>query len=343
VKKVLIVGGTGVISGAVARRALEENWETTLLHRTASPAPEGAETLPADVNDADGVKRLLAGRRFDAVADFVAFRPQDILRDAALFADRTDQYLFVSSASAYQKPMNCFRITESTPLRNPFWDYARGKIACETLLAELYRKDGFPVTVVRPSHTYGPTHVPVAFHGEKGCWQVLKRILDGKPVIVHGDGLSLWTVTWNEDFARGFVGLLGNPAAVGETVHITSDESVTWNQIYGWIGKGLGKTPQLVHIASDTLCAMRPSLTGPLLGDKAYSVSFDNAKIKRLAPGFAARVSAAEGIARAAAHLAETPSLQVPDGKFDAWCDRAVRDYFSILAGKREETSQKQS
>ncbi|MCH3972610.1 MAG: SDR family oxidoreductase [Oscillospiraceae bacterium] len=330
-KKALFVGGTGTISSAAAHRALQEGWELTLLHRSASPVPEGAETLQADINDIDTVKQLLQGRRFDAVADFVAFQPQDILRDFSLFSGCTDQYLFISSASAYQKPMNCFRITESTPLVNPYWKYARDKAACEALLMELYRKNDFPVTIVRPSHTYGPGKVPVAIHGEKGCWQVLSRMLAGRPVLVHGDGLSLWTVTWNEDFARGFSGLMGNPLAVGEAVHITADESVTWNQIYSFIGKVLGKEPHLVHISSEMLCALRPSLTGTLLGDKAYSVSFDNHKIKRLVPGFSAKVPAWQGIARAVQSLLENPRLQVPDEAFDSWCDRTIQRYFSIL------------
>lgn len=332
-KKALLLGGTGTISSAVAARLLDLSWEVTVCNRGTHPAPAGAEQIVCDVHDSGAMESVLSGRHFDAVADFLVYTPADAEARLALFDGKTDQYLFISTASAYQKPLNCFRITESTPLKNPYWQYSRDKIACEDLFLHAWRTQGFPVTIVRPSHTYGPGRPPLPLHGEKGPWQTLQRILDGKPVLVHGDGLSLWTVTWNEDFARGFADLCGNPLALGECVHITSDQSVTWNQILESIGRALGRTPQLVHIASETLAALRPSLLGTLLGDKAWSVSFDNSKIKRLSPHFGPCLSADEGITRAVQTLLETPALQVPDPEFDAWCDSTVARYFSVLRG----------
>lgn len=332
--KALFIGGTGTISSAAAERALQTGTELTVLNRGTRPEPEGAEVLRADIADEDAVSALLQNRRFDAVADFHVFTPEQAERDIRLFSGKTDQYLFVSSASAYQKPPASYPITESTPLRNPFWEYAQDKIACEEIFTAAYRSNGFPVTIVRPSHTYGTSGVPLALHGKNGCWQTLDRMRLGKPVIVHGDGLTLWTFTHSRDFAKGFCGLLGNPHAVGQAVHITSDEALTWNDACMAIGKALGVSPNIVHIPSDFLAAFDPGLLGPLLGDKAYCMTFDNAKIKRLVPGFRADIRFDEGVRQSVAFLAEHPELQIADPAFDAWCDRVVAAHFAGLKAK---------
>jgi len=331
--KVLIIGGTGTISSAAARLAVQSGAELTLLNRGTHPeyAPKGAELLKADVEDAAAVARLLKGRKFDAVADFCVFAPRQAERDLELFAGKTEQYLFVSSASVYCKPPVAYPVAESAPLRNPYWRYARDKIACEEVFTAAYRSSGFPVTIVRPSHTYGDRAAPVSVHGKKGSWQVLRRMLDGKPVIVHGDGLTLWTLTHADDFARGFCGLLGNPHAVGQAVHITGDEVLTWNDIYMEIGKALGVKPNLVHIPSDFLAALEPGLLGTLLGDKAYCMVFDNTKIRRLVPGFRAGIRFSEGIRRTVRYVTDHPECQTPDPEFDAWCDKVIAAHFSSL------------
>ncbi|MDR3120408.1 MAG: SDR family oxidoreductase [Clostridiales bacterium] len=325
-KKALFIGGTGTISGACTRRALEAGFEVTLLNRGSSPAPRGARQIVCDISDEAAVRAKLTGEAawFDVVADFIAFRPEQAERDVRLFSGAAGQYIFISSASVYQKPAAYYLITESTPLSNPYWQYARDKIACELTLMEAYRGSGFPVTIVRPSHTYNETKVPVAIHGKAGSWQVLRRILDGKPVLVPGDGLTWWTFTWSADFAAGFVGLMGNPHALGEAVHITSDEKLTWNAAYQTLGRALGREPLLAHVSVDTLKRFDPALEGPLLGDKANSVIFDNSKLKRLVPGFAATTRYDEGARAAVEYLLAHEALQNPDPEFDAFCDRVV-------------------
>ena len=329
--KALFIGGTGTISSAVAELAVQSGIELTLLTRGnhSEFAPQGAEQLTVDINDEDAVLKLIGKRKFDVVADFVAYLPMQTERDIRLFSGKTRQYIFISSASVYQKPAVNYRITESTPLRNPYWRYSRDKIACEETLMAAYRKDGFPVTIVRPSHTYGDTKVPVSVHGKNGSWQVLERIRSGKPVIVHGDGLSLWTFTHNSDFAKAFVGLMANPHAIGEAVHITSDETITWNASFAAIGKALGIEPSLIHIPSDFLAAFNPELLGNLVGDKANSVVFDNTKIKTLVPGFCAQVRFDQGVKRSVDYVTSHPDYQIPDPEFDSWCDRVIANYCS--------------
>jgi nucleoside-diphosphate-sugar epimerase len=331
--KALFIGGTGIISSAAAKLAVQKGIELTLLNRGKHPefTPDGAELLTADINDEEAVKELLRGRDFDVVASFITFLPAQAERDIRLFSGKTGQYIFISSASAYQKPMANYRITESTPLCNPYWRYSRDKIACEEAFMAAYRSDGFPITIIRPSHTYGDTSVPVSVCGKNGSWQVLDRILKGKPVIVHGDGLSLWTFTHNSDFAKAFVGLMDNPHAIGEAVHITSDETVTWNAAYSSIGKALGVKPNLVHIPSEFLAAFDPELLGNLIGDKANSAVFDNTKIKTLVPGFCASVRFDQGVKRTVDYVTAHPDCQVPDPDFDAWCDRVIAAYCSGL------------
>ena len=327
--KILIIGGTGTISSAITRQLAENGHEVWLLNRgnRKDEVPADVKQVIVDINDEKRVLDILQGETFDAVCEFIGFVPSQVERDLRLFRGRTRQYVYISSASAYNKPAANHVITEGTTLANPHWEYSRNKIACEELLMREYRENAFPVTIVRPSHTYCERSVPLSVHGLKGSWQVLKRMNDGKPVIVHGDGSSLWTVTWNEDFARGFIGLLGNPKAIGEAFQIMSDEQLTWNQIYECVGKALHIQPHLYHVSSDFLAAVAPKewdFEGNLLGDKAVTVCFDCTKLKRVVPGFVATTRFDEGVRRCIAYLMEHPELQVPDPEFDAWCDHVI-------------------
>lgn len=321
--KVLFVGGTGIISAAISPLVVEQGHELFLLNRgtRTSFVPQGATVLTADINDEGAVSALIADHQFDVVADFIAFTTDHIERDLRLFKGKTKQFIFISSASAYQTPPASPIITESTPLSNPYWQYSRNKIACEELLIDHYRSEGFPVTIVRPSHTYGDTAIPVAVHGKQGPWQVIQRMRAGKRVIVHGDGTSLWTVTHNSDLATAFVGLMGNPHAIGETYHITSDESLTWNQIYAILGDVLGVEPQIAHMPTRVLMTVLGDQADGLIGDKTHSVIFDNTKIKRAVPGWNATVRFDQGIRRTLAYMFAHPELQRADPEFDAWCD----------------------
>lgn len=325
--KALFIGGTGIISSAITKQLAEQGCELYLLNRGSRNAalPQGVHVIQADINDEDQVASLLEGHQFDVVADFIAFRPEQLERDFRLFQGRTKQFLFISSASAYQTPLSDYYITEGTPLSNPYWEYSRNKIACEQYLIDRYREDGFPITIVRPSHTYDERSIPLGVHGNKGSWQVAKRMLEGKPVIIHGDGTSLWTMTHNSDFAKGFIGLMGNIHAIGESVHITSDETVTWNQIYEIIADALGVKLNAVHVSSHFLAAAGPyDFRGGLLGDKANSVVFDNSKLKRLVPQFVATTRLDQGIKETVRHILANPALQTEDPEFDLWCDRIV-------------------
>lgn len=321
--RALIIGGTGTISTAVSYRLAELGWELYLLNRGSKRehVPVNAEVISCSIHDEEKVRELIDGKYFDTVVDFVAFHPSDVERDIRLFSENCDQYIFISSASVYQKPLSNYIVTESTPLANPYWQYSRDKIACEEILMQAYRNTGFPITIVRPSHTYGDWAVPLGVHGPKGSWSVVARIMQGKPVIVHGDGSSLWTMTHNTDFARGFTGLMGNIHAIGEAVHITSDESLTWNQIYECIGQAVGVKPVLHHMTSYDLARMQPEFYGSLLGDKAHSVVFDNSKLKRLVPGFYARVRFDQGVRRTIEYITKHPGLQVADPGWDEWVD----------------------
>ena len=241
--KALFIGGTGTISmGIIRRLAAETDWEVWLLNRGNRKAevPDGIRQIVADINNEADVADLLKDMTFDTVCEFIGFTRDQVERDYRLFKDKTRQYIYISSASAYQTPPADYRITEGTALANPHWEYSRNKIACEEFLMEKYRTEGFPVTIIRPSHTYDERTVPLGVHGNNGFWQVIKRMMEGKPVIIQGDGSSLWTMTWNGDFARGFIGLMGNRQAIGEAFQITSDETLTWNQIYQTIADALG-------------------------------------------------------------------------------------------------------
>jgi len=316
--KILFVGGTGNISSACAARALDLGHEVFFLNRGNRPerTPAGVETVRADIRDAAAADKALGGRRFDAVADFTAFVAAHVETAYALFRQRTAQYVFISSASAYRKPPNSWMISEATDLWNPYWQYARDKIACEAFLMERHRKDGFPVTIVRPSHTYSDGMLPSSFGS--GGFTVAARMLAGQAVIVHGDGSSLWTITHAEDFAPAFVDLLGNPRALGEVFHITSEEALTWDQIHRTVGYALGVEPKIVHIPSDFIAEAAPARGAELLGDKTYSAVFDNSKIRRLAPNYGQRVPFSAGIRRSAAWYERHPDRKVRDPKIDA-------------------------
>lgn len=331
--KVLLIGGTGKISMAISRQLLKEGHELYLINRGSRnhELDHIADTSPVyltgDVHREEEMNRLLDGLQFDAVADFIAFDRSDLERDYRLFHGKTRQFLFISSASAYQKPLANYRITESTPLANPYWEYSRKKIEGEDYLMHLYRTEQFPITIIRPSSTYDERSIPTGIHGSKGSFSIIKRILSHKPVIIHGDGTSLWTITHNSDFARGFIGLLGNIHAIGETVHITSDETVTWNQIYAILADALGCPDfKSVHISSEFLaaCGKQYDMEGALLGDKANSVVFDNTKLKQLVPGFTAVKRADQGIRETVRYILSHPECQVEDPEFDIWCDKVI-------------------
>jgi nucleoside-diphosphate-sugar epimerase len=333
--KVLCIGGTGTISAAVSRRLLEQGCELYLLNRGSrgKALPGKYKKLRCDINNEAEAAKKIGDLRFDAAVDFIAFTPDQVERDYRLLKDRTKQFVFISSASAYQKPPSDYRITESAPLANPYWEYSRNKIACEEFLLKTYRETGFPVTIVRPSHTYDERRVPLGVHGEKGSWQVLQRMIRGKPVIIHGDGTSLWTMTHNSDFARAFTGLLGNVHAIGEAVQITSDETVTWDQVYRIIAGALGVPLKAVHVASDFLAQSgKYDFTGGLIGDKANSAVFNNAKLKRLVPGFTATVRVDQGIPAAVAYVLAHKECRQEDPEFDLWCDRVIAAQERALA-----------
>jgi len=311
--KILFIGGTGFISTSVSRLVVEKGWELYLLNRgQRQDNPPGCHGLIADMAKPDEVRAALGDMQFDVVVDWIAFTPEHIERDLALFQGRTKQYLFISSASAYQKPPTRHLITESTPLHNPYWQYSRDKIACEDRLMRAYREGNFPVTIVRPSLTYAP-QFPIAIGGW-GCYTLADRMKRGQPIIVHGDGSSLWVVTHAEDFGRGLIGLLGNPRALGHAFHITTDEVLTWNQLYETIADALGVVPKIVHIPSDFIARVLPDYTGTLLGDKTWSVVFDNTKIKSFVPGFQAVIPFHEGIRRTVAGFdADPPRRRVDE------------------------------
>jgi nucleoside-diphosphate-sugar epimerase len=320
---VLFIGGTGVISAAAARRALDVGHRLTILSRgnaSLRPAPEGAEVVRADIRDTASVRAALGDRTFDVVVDFVAFTADHVAADIGLFAGQTSQYVFISSASAYQKPPARLPIRESTPLRNPFWQYSRDKIAGEDLLVRAYREDGFPATIIRPSHTYDRTMIPLT-----GGWGDIVRMRAGKPVVVHGDGTSVWTLTHSSDFAKGLVGLLGLPQAVGDSFTITSDEYLPWNEIYEIFAHAAGApAPRLVHIASDTIAAVAPDLGPSLLGDKSHSVIFDNSKVKALVPEFVCTLPFALGARQVLSWYDANPDQQVVDQRLSATFDQLI-------------------
>lgn len=321
-RRVLFIGGTGIISTSSGRRALEQGWDLTLLNRgssTTRPVPDGAEVVVADIRDPASVKAALGDREFDAVVDFVAFTPEHVKADVEVFTGRTGQYVFISSASAYQTPPARLPILESSPLRNPAWEYSQNKIAAEQVLVDAYRSTGFPATIVRPSHTYDETALPTT-----GGWTDIDRMRRGVPVVVHGDGSSIWVLTHSRDFAVAFVGLLGHPQAVGDSFHITSDQLQTWDQIYREIGAAAGVEPNLVHVTSDDIALLHPPFGPGLLGDKTHSVIFDNSKVKALVPEYVATTPFSVGAREIIAWYDADASRRTVDADTDAVFERIL-------------------
>jgi nucleoside-diphosphate-sugar epimerase len=332
--RVLYIGGTGNISTACVELSLARGHAVTVLNRGQRGVTfDGpVEEIHGDRNDPALLRQVAERGGYDVVVDFLGFNLAQVELDLAVFAGRVGQYVFISSASVYQKPPDHYLVTESTPLGNPFWDYARHKVACEERLLQAYREQGFPVTIVRPSLTYGPTWIPVAVGGHG--YTVVDRIRNGRPVISHGDGSSLWVLTHATDFARGLLGLLGQRQARGEAFHITSDEVLTWDQIYRTLGRAAGREPEIVHVPSDFIAAVEPSFAGTLLGDKAHSIVFDNGKIKRFVPDYRAAVSLAEGFARSVAWYDAYPARQEVDQETNRKLDRIIQLQRRALAGE---------
>lgn len=325
--KALLIGGTGTISMAITWLLAEKGWDVYLLNRgtRVEELPHCVHIIQADINHEAEVAQKLDGMTFDAVCEFIGFVPEQLERDFRLFHGKTKQYLYISSASAYHKPVADYVITEGTTLANPYWQYSRDKIACEDYLMKQYRENGFPVTIIRPSHTYDERSVPLGVHGENGSWQVIQRMLSGKPVLIHGDGTSLWTMTHNHDFAEGFVGLMANPHAIGEAFQITSNETLTWNQIYQCIADALGVPLHPYYVSSDFLAATSNyDFRGGLIGDKANSVVFDNRKLKKAVLSYQPKIRFADGVRETIAYVLSHPKCQKEDPKFDAWCDRVI-------------------
>lgn len=335
--RVLFIGGTGLISSACSDLSTRRGIDLTLLNRNQSTlfaAPEGVHVLQADVRgDRQNLLRVLNNAYYDVVVDWIAYTPEDIERDISLFNGKTGQFVFISSASAYQKPPAHYLVTEKTPLENPFWQYSRDKIACEERLMLAYSELGFPVTIIRPSLTYGPCQLPLCVNSWKHPYTVVNRMRNGKPVIVPGDGTSLWVCTWNADFAVGLLGLFGNPAAVGKAFHITSDEVLSWNQIYQQTYQALGAEPNLVHIPADLLAAWDDHYVGSLIGDKINSVVFDNSKIKHFVPEFDCKVTWAEGVKETIAWFDADPKRQTIDVEMDHKWDEIISAYQRAYPG----------
>jgi len=325
--KILFIGGTGIISSACTKLVVEQGNELILLNRGATsskrPIPDGVQVLQLDYSDRDSVASALKGKVFDVVVNWIAYTPNQIVRDIELYRNRVGQFIFISSASAYQTPPGSLPVTESTILDNPFWEYSQNKIACEEKLVRAYSEDKFPITIVRPSHTYDRTSFPLS-----GGYTIVNRMRGNKPVIVHGDGTSLWTLTHNKDFAKAFVGLLGNNHAIGEAFHITSDEWLTWNQIFQMVANTAGvKKPSLIHIPSEFIASFDPDWGAGLLGDKSHSMIFDNSKIKRIVPGFKAEIPFSKGVKEIIAWHDEDPTRQTVDAVFEETIEKILENY----------------
>jgi nucleoside-diphosphate-sugar epimerase len=335
--KILFIGGTGTISSACAELAVARGFELTLLNRGSRPTGPGVRQIKADIADTAATAKALGEERWDAVVDYITFTPAEIEQRIGLFRERTAQFIFISSASAYQKPLASFPITESTPLVNPFWDYSRNKIACEERLLRELREENFPATIIRPSWTYDGKRITVPVNSPKN-FTVVDRLRRGQPVIVPGDGTSLWTMTHNTDFAKGLVGLLGHRGTIGHAFHITSDEALTWNQIYETVAEAAGAPkPKLVHIASDFITACLPEFAGGLHGDKAHSAVFDNSKIKHFVPDYVATTRFRDGMARSVKWFDADPARQEIDTAANATWDKLIAAYERGLENAQRE------
>lgn len=326
--KILLIGGTGTISTAIARSLADDvSNELYILNRgnNNDKHQSNIQFMSVDINDEKAAAKVLSGMSFDTVCDFIGFVKPQLERDFRLFNGRTKQFVYISSASAYNKPCRDYVITEGTSLANPFWEYSRNKIECEEYLMKMYRESDFPVTIVRPSHTYCESSVPLGVHGRNGSWQVIKRMMEGKPVIIHGDGTSLWTMTDSRDFAKGFIGLLGNQHAIGEAFQITSDETLTWNQIYQTIADCLGVKLHPYYVSSEFLAAVSDyDFTGSLTGDKANSVVFNNIKLKKAVPDFKPTIRFEQGIKQTIEYVLSHKECQNSDDEFDSWCNKVI-------------------
>jgi nucleoside-diphosphate-sugar epimerase len=331
--KVLFIGGTGIISTGVTQLAVERGIDLSLLNRGQSRKmiPSDVKVIKGDIRDRKSASKLLKMHDFDVVVNWVAYVPTHVEADIEFFKGKVGQYIFISSASAYQKPATHWLITESTPLANPYWQYSRDKIACEDRLMAEYRENGFPITIVRPSLTYGITMIPAAINSWQKPWTIVDRMRKGKKVIIHGDGLTLWTMTHNTDFAKGFLGLMGNIQAIGHAVHITSDEVLTWNQIYQAIADAAGVKHKPVYIPSDFIGKIDPEHTGTLLGDKSCCAVFDNSKIKRLVPDFVATVPFSQGVRRSVEWFEANSERCVADDGYNNFMDRTIAAYEKAL------------
>jgi nucleoside-diphosphate-sugar epimerase len=327
--KILFIGGTGIISSAVSQMAVDRGIDLYLLNRGQSKefVPSDAKVIRSDIRDRISSTKLLKLHDFDVVVNWIAYIPQHVEADIEFFRGRVKQYIFISSASAYQKPPNDWLITESTPLANPYWQYSRDKIACEERLMSEYREKNFPITIVRPTFTYGVRMIPAAINSFNKPWTLIDRIRKGKKIIIHGDGSSLWTMTHNTDFAKGFLGLLGNVQSIGHAFHITSDEALSWNQIYEAIASAAGTKMKPVYIPSDAICKFNPELTGTLLGDKTWCAIFDNSKIKRLVPNFAATVPFSQGIKYSVEWFEQESSRCAVDDQYNEFMDKLIAAY----------------
>jgi nucleoside-diphosphate-sugar epimerase len=336
--RLLFIGGTGLISSACATATERAGHELWLLNRGHSRPPSEVppeRVLRADATDSQQVRDGLRGRQFDVVVQWVGFTPEHVSQDVETFAD-AGQYVYISSASAYEKPPSHWLITESTPLVNRFWDYSRQKIASEQVLRDAHAQSGFPVTIVRPSHTYGDSQIPTIINSSKEPFTIVERIRRGAKIIIPGDGTSLWTLTHNSDFAKGLIGLFGQSAAIGEDFHLTSDEALDWNRIYSLLGAAAGVEPDVLHVPSDAIVAADPELTGSLFGDKIYSTVFDNSKLRRVVPDFHATVPFSEGIRQTVAWFDADPARQRIDHEANAFWDRIVDVYTQALGQMAE-------
>jgi nucleoside-diphosphate-sugar epimerase len=326
--KILFIGGTGIISTACTKLAIARGLDVTVLNRSKRGSIEGAKTLVADISDTSAASRVLDDTAWDAVVDFIAFTPEETRAHMSLVQGKTKQYVFISSASAYQKPVRYGLIGETWPMANPHWDYSRNKIVCEELLLKAHRDSGFPATIVRPSLTYGDTNIPLAVNSWLKSYTAVDRMRQGLPVIVQGDGLTFWTVTHNTDFAKGLLGLLGKPGAIGEAFNIMSEEAPTWNEIYQMTAEAAGvPSPKLVHIASDFVMSCLPEMTGSLIGDKSNTALFDCSKLRAIVPDYAATTPFREGIARTIAWFDADPSRKVIDHEANALWDKMIAAY----------------
>lgn len=322
--KILFIGGTGLISNACARVGAGRGMDITILNRSRTdrfPTPEGTSFIQADAFDEKRMAEIVQEGNFDVVVDWIAFNEADIQRDLRLFQGKIGQFVFISSASAYQKPPKSIVIKESTPLENPFWQYSRDKIACENALMAAYEKDGFPVTIIRPSLTYGEGQLPLVLNSWQHPFTIVDRIRRKKPIVVPGDGSSLWVMTYNEDFATGFLPLMGNSKAIGESFHITSDEALSWDHIFGQFVAATGMEADLVHVPVANIVSLFPEFEGTLTGDKTNSAVFDNTKIRSIAPEFECKVPWREGVRRSYEWLLTRPQNQTVDADLNAKLD----------------------